>query len=439
MRARDGWIAGASTADQLAVRRHNLAVVMDHLRVNGPASRARIAAETGLNKATVSSLVADLAERGLVAEGETERGAVGRPGLVIGLDTTTYVSLGAEISVDYVSVLAMNLPGDPVAERRVPLDTSRLTPEQILARLAALTRSVLDSLADDVVVVGLTVAIPGLVETVSGIVHAAPNLGWREVPVAALLHELLDDPGIEIALDNEANLAALAERELRGTDAPDDFILLTGGAGIGGGLVTAGQLLRGTAGFAGEVGHIQVTPTGVTCRCGRRGCWETVVGLNALLAAAAGPDDVVRDPSVDLDERLAELRTRAEQGDPRTLEAIAAVGVALASGAGTLLNVFNPRLLVLGGYFAVLRPWIEPGLREALDGEVFAPRSGGCRVEFSRLGYSAAVRGGAIAAASVVFENPSALRVDPRVSPDASPLVSPQVNPASKVKEVDPA
>ena len=100
MRARDGWIAGASTADQLAVRRHNLAVVMEHLRVAGPASRARIAADTGLNKATVSSLVADLAERGLVAEGETERGAVGRPGLVIGLDTTTYVSLGAEISVD---------------------------------------------------------------------------------------------------------------------------------------------------------------------------------------------------------------------------------------------------------------------------------------------------------------------------------------------------
>jgi predicted NBD/HSP70 family sugar kinase len=415
MRGRDGWIAGASTADQLAVRRHNLAVVMDHLRVAGPASRARIAAETGLNKATVSSLVADLAERGLVAEGETERGAVGRPGLVIGLDTTTYVSLGAEISVDYVSVLAMNLSGDRVTERRVPLDTSRLEPEAILARLAELTRSVLGSMDRDVVVVGLTVAIPGLVETVRGIVHAAPNLGWREVRVADLLHELLDDPSIEISLDNEANLAALAERDLRGTEAPDDCILLMGGVGIGGGLVTAGQLLRGASGFAGEVGHLQVTPSGVTCRCGRRGCWETVIGLNALLAAAASADDVVRDPSVDLDERLAELRARAERGDPRTLEAIAAVRVALAGGAGTLLNVFNPRLLVLGGYFAVLRPWIEPGLREALDEQVFAPRSGGCRVEFSSLGYSAAVRGGALAAASIVFDNPSALPLGPHV------------------------
>lgn len=423
MRVRDGLIAGTSTADQLAVRRHNLAVVMDHLRRSGAASRARIAAETGLNKATVSSLVAELGERGLVAEGETERGAVGRPGLVIELDTTVYVALGAEISVDYVSVLAMNLRGDQVAERRVALDTSRLSPEAILNRLAQLTRSVLEALAEDMTVVGLTVAIPGLVESSSGIVHAAPNLGWREVRVADLLHELLGSPIIDIVLDNEANLAALAELDLRGTEAPDEFILLMGGVGIGGGLVTAGQLLRGACGFAGEVGHIQVTPSGETCRCGRRGCWETVIGLNALLARAAGEDDVVRDPSVDLDERLGELRARAERGDRRTLEAIAAVSSALASGAGTLLNIFNPRLLVLGGYFAVLSPWIEPGLREALHREVFAPQSGGCRVEFSRLGYSAAVRGGAVQAASIVFDNPSAV---------------PAAHLVRKVKEVDP-
>lgn len=423
MRVRDGLIAGTSTADQLAVRRHNLAVVMDHLRRSGAASRARIAAETGLNKATVSSLVAELGERGLVAEGETERGAVGRPGLVIELDTTVYVALGAEISVDYVSVLAMNLRGDQVAERRVALDTSRLSPEAILNRLAQLTRSVLEALAEDMTVVGLTVAIPGLVESSSGIVHAAPNLGWREVRVADLLHELLGSPIIDIVLDNEANLAALAELDLRGTEAPDEFILLMGGVGIGGGLVTAGQLLRGACGFAGEVGHIQVTPSGETCRCGRRGCWETVIGLNALLARAAGEDDVVRDPSVDLDERLGELRARAERGDRRTLEAIAAVSSALASGAGTLLNIFNPRLLVLGGYFAVLSPWIEPGLREALHREVFAQQSGGCRVEFSRLGYSAAVRGGAVQAASIVFDNPSAV---------------PAAHLVRKVKEVDP-
>lgn len=408
MRAREDRVLGMSTADQVDVRRHNLAVVMDHLRVSGPASRARIAAETGLNKATVSSLVAELGERGLVAEGETERGGVGRPGLVMELDDVRYVALGGEINIGYISVLAMNLRGARVGAQRVALDTTRLTPTAILGHLAQLTRELIDSLGPDTTVVGLTVAVPGLVESAHGVVSAAPNLGWREVRVTELLHELLGDPGIEIVLENEANLAALAELDLRGSEAPDDFILLTGGVGIGGGLVTAGQLLRGSRGFAGEVGHIQVTTAGETCRCGRRGCWETVIGLNALLARAAGPDDVVRNASIDLDERLAELRSRAESGDPRTLDAIAAISAALASGVGTLLNIFNPGLLVLGGYFAVLSPWIEPGLRAALHAEVFAPESGGCRVEFSSLGYSAAVRGGAIQAASVVFKNPAA-------------------------------
>lgn len=413
MRARDSRGPAGGTADQLAVRRHNLAVVLAHLRSSGSASRARIAAETGLNKATVSSLVAELAERRLVSEGETKRGAVGRPGLVIELDGRVHLALGAEVNIDYASVLAMNLRGEPVVQRRVTLDTATLSPEQILERLAELLRGVLSALGEETTIVGLTVAVPGLVESARGVVFAAPNLGWREVPVTHLLREMLGDPDIDITLDNEANLSALAELEVRGAEAPEDVILLSGGVGVGGGLVSHGQLLRGSRGFAGEVGHIQISRDGEVCRCGRRGCWETVVGLNALLSQAADPGDLVRDPEVDLDDRLAELRARAERGDRRTLEAIASVSSALAGGVGTLLNIFNPQLLVLGGYFAVLSPWIAPGLPQALDHEVFAPHRGGCRIEFSSLGYSAAVLGGAIQAASTVFDNPSAFPLPP--------------------------
>ena len=117
--------AGAS-ADQLAVRRHNLALVLSHLRAVGPRSRAKVAAETGLNKATVSSLVAELVERGLVAEGETERGAVGRPSQQINLDGTNFFTVGAEINVDYLAALAMNVRGEVVAEQRIAVDAARL-------------------------------------------------------------------------------------------------------------------------------------------------------------------------------------------------------------------------------------------------------------------------------------------------------------------------
>lgn len=404
------------TADQMAVRRHNLSLVLRHLRLHGDRSRARIAAEVGLNKATVSSLVAELVARGLVVEGETERGSVGRPGRVVEISGTSHVALGAEINIDYVSVLAMNLRGEAVGERRVALDTANLAPEAVLRKLAAVVRAVLDPLvsagADPV---GLTLAVPGIVEPATGTVFEAPNLGWNGTPVADLLRAALGEPDYPIALDNEANLSALAELDVRGPDAAPELLLITGAVGVGGGIVSGGRLLRGGRGFAGELGHMHLDPSGRRCRCGRRGCWETVVGLGALLRAAAPAGDPVRDPAVDVVQRLAELRTRAEAGHPRTLRAIEEIGDALVLGCGTLVNIFNPEVLVLGGYFAALGPWFRTRLEAELAAEVFAPDAGGCRVELSTLGFSAAVRGGALQAARRVHDDPSLVPLRPAV------------------------
>ncbi|MBM7518544.1 ROK family transcriptional regulator [Nocardioides nitrophenolicus] len=401
-------LRGALTADQVAVRRHNLAVVMNHLRLHGARSRARVAAETGLNKATVSSLVAELVDRGLVTEGDTERGAVGRPGRAVQLDATTYVALGVEVNIDYVSVLAMSLRGEAVAESRVPLDTANMAPGELLQRMGAVTKALLDPLVEGgASPVGLTLAVPGIVEPATGIVYDAPNLGWQETPVTEPMRELLGHPEFPILLDNEANLAALAELDVRGPDGAQELLLLTGAAGVGGGIVSGGRLLRGLRGFAGEIGHLQVDRAGQPCRCGRVGCWETVVGLNALLGLAADSDDPVRDPSVDVVQRLEDLRARAEAGDDRTLSAIDEVCGWLAAGCGSLVNIFNPEVLVLGGYFAVLGRWFGARLSEDLGRQVFAPDSGGCRVELSTLGFSAAVRGGALRATHAVLDDPT--------------------------------
>jgi predicted NBD/HSP70 family sugar kinase len=403
-----GSLGGGLTADQVAVRRHNLAVVMKHLRAHGARSRARVAAETGLNKATVSSLVAELAERGLVSEGATERGSVGRPGLVMELDAETYVALGAEVGIDYISVLAMNLRGEAVAERRVPLDVAGLSPDQVLRLLAKALKGLFGPLVKrGSRAVGLTLAVPGIVEPATGTVFDAPNLGWRQTSVVEPLRRYLGDPEFPILLDNEANLAALAELEVRGAAAAQELLLLTGSVGVGGGVVSGGGLLRGARGFAGEIGHMQVDRGGRPCRCGRDGCWETVVGLNALLGLAAAKNDPVRDPSVDVVQRLEELRSRAEAGDKRTLRALNEVGDWLAAGCGTLINVFNPEVLVLGGYFAVLGPWFGPRVSEDIGQHVFAPDAGGCRIELSTLGFSAAVRGGALQATHAVLDNPT--------------------------------
>ncbi|MFG1820213.1 ROK family protein [Kribbella sp. NPDC049174] len=397
-------------ADHVSLRRNNLSVVLRHVRDLGPRSRARIAADTGLNKATVSSLVAELVERGLLREGPADSTrALGRPGQLVELDGTGVCGVGAEINVDYLAVTALDLAGDTVMQRRIPLDVAHLDPGTTLDRLADLVREAVAAVdARGGQVAGVTLAVPGLVQVDTGELKLAPNLGWGEVPVIREMRERLGEPSYPLHVDNEANLAALAAySELRKAEPIQDIVLLTGAVGVGGGVVSNGHLLRGGHGYSGEVGHMPVAPAGRTCGCGRTGCWETVVGLTALLHKATDEDDPVRDPSLDVERRLAEITARAEAGEPRTLTALKDVGTWLGIGGAILVNILNPDVLVLGGYFAVLGPWLKEPLETAISGRVIAPDGGGCRVVRSELGFTAAVRGGAQISLDQVFVDPT--------------------------------
>jgi predicted NBD/HSP70 family sugar kinase len=419
--------SGVVAADHVSLRRNNLSVVLRHVREMGSRSRARIAADTGLNKATVSSLVAELVERGLLREGqaESERGALGRPGQLVELDGRGVCGVGAEINVDYLAVTALNLSGETVTERRVPLDVAHLDPSTTLDQLAELIREAVAAVvASGGQTAGVTLAVPGLVQSSTGSLKLAPNLGWKEVPVVDEMRARLGTPAYPVRVDNEANLAALAAySEMKAESNAElnagsntgsntgaqvqDIVLLTGAVGVGGGMVTGGHLLRGGHGFSGEVGHMPVAPAGGICGCGRTGCWETVVGLTALLNKATDPDDPVRDPSLDVEQRLAEITRRAEAGGARTLRALADVGTWLGIGGAILVNILNPDVLVLGGYFAVLGPWLKEPLESAIRERVIAPDGGGCRVVQSELGFAAAVRGGAQISLDQVFLDPT--------------------------------
>lgn len=422
-------------ADHVSLRRNNLSVVLRHVRDLGPRSRARIADDTGLNKATVSSLVAELVERGLLREGSADSSrALGRPGQLVELDGSGVCGIGAEINVDYLAVATLDLAGSTVFEKRVPVDVATLHPATTLDRFAALVQEAVVAVdARGGQLVSVTLAVPGLVEGETGELKLAPNLGWGELSVAEEMRSRLGEPAYSLHVDNEANLAALAAyAELRRAEAGSaarsdgaggltgagepvgrtggavhDLVLLTGAVGVGGGVVSGGHLLRGGHGYSGEVGHMPVAPPGRTCGCGRTGCWETVVGLTALLHQATDEDDPVRDPSLDVEQRLAGITRRAEAGDARTLSALKDVGTWLGIGGAILVNILNPDVLVLGGYFAVLGPWLQEPLEEAIRDRVIAPDGGGCRVVRSELGFTAAVRGGAQISLDQVFVDPT--------------------------------
>ncbi|WP_217710540.1 ROK family transcriptional regulator [Streptomyces sp. NA04227] len=395
------------------MRRTNLGLLLQLLRDHGARSRSTIATESGLPKATVSSLIGELVERGLVREGEADRSkGVGRPGQTVGLDGTTICALGLEIDADYIGVLALDLQGTEIHRGRVALDIRGLSAETALGTVANVIRDGLAAVeAHGVRAVGICLATPGVVDAGKGTVVFAPNIGWRDVPVRAWLRERLG-PGVpEVEVDNDARLATVAEHAQLASQGVTDLLLLTGEAGVAGGVITNGKLLRGHAGLAGEIGHAALGPSDEPCPCGRKGCWETMVGLGALLRRVADADDPVRDASRDVEERMAEVMRRAQDGDARTLGALDDIALSLAHGVSVLADILNPQVIALGGYFAYFGDYFVPAVEERLGSRKMLASFPQTEVTRSRLGFSAAAFGAAQFALDAVFQDPTLIEV----------------------------
>lgn len=397
----------AGPADAAGLRRSNLALVLGRLR-EGARSRAVVAAETGLNKATVSSLVAELLSRGLVAEAPiSDVRGIGRPGQPVRLVPDRVAGIGVEIGLERLAGAVVGLDGSVLTETSIPLVTTALEPAEVFDRLAGLTTELIEGVErDGGQAAGIAVAVPGLVDVDAGRLALAPNLGWAEVALVEEVRRRLGRPDLRVLLENDANLAAVAEHAIGHARGAQDLVYLTGEVGVGGGVILGGHLVRGAAGYTGEVGHMPIGSDHL-CGCGRVGCWETQVGLAAVLEATADADDPVRDRSRDLDSRLAELQGRAESGEPRTLAGLEQIGRDLGLGASILVNLVNPAVIVLGGYFAVLGKHMIETARAELRSRVIAPDAGRCRLELSTLGFSASILGGAQLALTTVLQDPT--------------------------------
>ncbi|WP_369046289.1 ROK family transcriptional regulator [Sinomonas sp. P10A9] len=382
------------------VRRRNLALVLSRLGPDTVASRAEIAAATGLTKASVSSLVTDLLTTGLVEElGVTRDGERGRPGVGLALNPRRG-ALGAEVNVDYLAVGVLDLKGTLRVHESVEAVNHGRAPADVLADLQGLAARARDSAAaEGIELLGGGLAAPGLVEGDAGIVLTAPNLGWRDVDVSDALATLVPDAPYGVALSNEADSAAVAELWYGQGSAADAYLYLSGEVGVGGGLVLGGSLFTGPGGHAGEVGHVVVDPQGRRCSCGGRGCLETVAGQEAIFAAAGIGTGTATG-------RMAALQDALAAGDRKAADAVGRAGAALAVAVVAAARLVDISAVVLGGHFAALRDRIGPLLVDSLadlaPGQITS-------VSFSDLGASAALRGAAGGAVRRVLAAPHEL------------------------------
>jgi predicted NBD/HSP70 family sugar kinase len=383
---------GPQPADFADVRATNLAVVLRYVRGHVPCSRADIAAATGLNKATVSSLVADLIDRRLLRETGLTENRIGRPATMLVLDGSPYAAIGLEVNADYLTAVAIDLAGEEILSWRRSFDGLSSAPAQAATAIAALgKRAVSRVTKEGRRVLGLTVGVPGLVAA-DGVVRLAPNLGWASVDLRDRVNRALGEPDYAVNVDNDANLAVIAEARYGDHAGATNLVYLTGEVGIGAGIISDGRLLRGARGFPGEIGHVQIDPAGPVCGCGRRGCLEALAGINALVRKALpeSPEDVITDLELD----VAEVVRRAKAGEKPVLAALEDAGKALGQGIATVVNLLDPEVVVLGGYFVPLAGWLIPAAEQELRERGVAPEDG-TRVTASALGHGAAAKGGA--------------------------------------------
>jgi predicted NBD/HSP70 family sugar kinase len=382
------------------VRRANLSAILRELHNRGPVSRSDLGARTGLTRSAVRGLIGELALAGLVSEERgTPQGTPGRPSPLVRPSPRCGIVLALEIAVDSLAVAAVGIGGEVLDVVRLDRPRDRSSVDETIADLASLARAVQRRLPDTDGMIGIGVAIVGIVRRDNGVVTMAPNLGWRDVPLAERLADALGT-SLPIAVANEADLGALAELRRGAAVGSQHVLFISGEVGVGGGLIVDGAQLTGAGGFAGEVGHMPVNPDGRTCRCGSVGCWETEIGEGALLRRAGHPPDAGR-------EEVEAVLLEAAAGAPDVLEALDAVGRWLGFGLAGLVNVFNPQVVVLGGLFGRIHPFVENTLGAELDRLALPQTREGVRVIPAALGVDAPLLGAAELAFEPLLADPS--------------------------------
>ncbi|MFM1845003.1 MAG: hypothetical protein RI917_321 [Actinomycetota bacterium] len=323
------------------VRQHNLSTVLRMVRLSETISRSQLTAATGLNRSTISDLVAELEERGLAVETEAlVSSGVGRPSLMVS-PSQNVISFAVHPEVDATTVGAVTLGGKVIAKERVLMSKSPSAgdSEQTAAKLIAkLSRE----LSPETRVAGIGVAVPGQVRVSDGVIRYAPQLGWIESAFGPELSQLTRLP---VYLDNDASIGCMAERNFGSAKGFSDVVFLFAGAGgIGGGAIVDGKQLRGASGYAGELGHVRISSSGQRDYSGFQGTLEALVrrdDLLELLKLYAATDE-------ELDR---EIQTAKQ---PAIREKIYEQIDALSDGLSNFVTIFNPQAIVLGGFLTSL-------------------------------------------------------------------------------------
>jgi N-acetylglucosamine repressor len=372
-------------ASHSSTRTHNSRLVLKAIYDGGPISRADLSRATGLTAPTVSDVVSDLMEQGLVEEVGYGPSTGGKPPILLSVVDDSRHLIGLDLAREDFRGAVINLRGEIRHRMDLPLgDRSR-------DAALALTYELVDALveATDSPLLGIGIGAPGLVDAVNGVVRRAVNVDWRDVPLRELLQGRYDLP---VYVANDCQVAALAEFTFGQNEGIQDLVVINVGYGVGAGIILNGQLLHGSPCGAGEIGHIVVDPGGDRCQCGSFGCLETVTSSRAIIRRAQAIAQ--NDPQSQLHQfspsptaiTLETICQALHAGDESVGNLIQEVGRSLGLAAANLVGVLGSCRILFAGSVTCFDQFLLDAVREEMMVRVFSPLAKNTEIGLVTLG-----------------------------------------------------
>jgi len=402
-----------NTVDQIHVREQNLSSVLHHLHDRTGLSRAQIANQTSLNKSTVSSLVEELINRGLIHETGTNSIGTGRPGTILELNPQAGGIIGLELGVDFLSVVLSDFIGNILWRRFESVDPIVGEDSTIGLTLDLIDNAIKDCKARNLRLLGMGVSTPGIVDLKEKVLVFAPNLHWRNIPLGRIYSQ---HTGVPVFIDNDGNTATIGEHLFGVARQSSNFIFVFAGVGIGGGLFLNNELYRGNNGFAGEFGHSPIlwNPAfQAPCHCGNRGCWETHANQYSIIRRAEASLEVKRHSIIPqlMEQNKAPLsisliKEAADAGDKEAIDILSETGEALGLGFASLINIFNPEKIILGGPLSNVGGYLLPAIKESVKKHAMPEIAHQAEILLSAFGTDASVIGAIALVVNDILLNP---------------------------------
>jgi glucokinase-like ROK family protein len=399
------------------VKQHNLQVILLSLLYEPVLSRSQLAKHTNLSNTTITNLIAELIEQGIVIdknsaveEQETSR-SVGRPRMRICLEPNARFVVGIHIGVGTIRVAVTNLRAEIVDNQLLKFETNLPAIDVLEQVVAEVENLITRSGVERDKILGVGVGASGLVDFTTGVNLLAPNLDWHDVPLREHLQNELQLP---VIVDNNVRSMAIGETYFGAGRDVDSVAFVYGRIGVGAGLTFKGQVIRGSSQGAGEIGHIaMLLEGGEPCRCGNSGCLETLVSESAFLQQAeniarANPDGILANIFHKNTENspIESVFEAARQGDSQVQAMIEARGYYLGIALANLVNMFNPELILLGGIFSRGEDLFIDPITRTIQQRAFGGMGKNVQVQATTFGWKAGVLGAAALALLHFFYQP---------------------------------